>query len=153
MINSPTGYLTLTADENALTGLFWGKYYLSAEQKLKLVEKNDHAIFENVETQLKEYFEGQRKHFDIPLAPQGTEFQKKVWQQLLKIPYGQYITYGEQANRLGNSKASRAVGAANGKNPIGILIPCHRVVASSGNLTGFAGGIENKKYLLDLESQ
>lgn len=109
------------------------------------------SILEKTEDQLKEYFSGKRSVFDIPLDPNGTNFQKQVWQQLLKIPYGQYITYGEQARRLGSPKSARAVGAANGKNPIGIIIPCHRVIGASGHLTGFAGGLKIKRQLLDLE--
>lgn len=102
--------------------------------------------------QLSEYFAEKRISFDVPLAPKGTEFQKSAWQELLKIPYGKVINYGEQAKRLGKPKAARAVGAANGKNPIGIMIPCHRVIGSSGSLTGFAGGLEIKAQLLSLEA-
>lgn len=112
---------------------------------------NSNPVLKETEIQLEEYFLGKRRTFDIPLAPRGTEFQKRVWDQLLKIPYGKYITYGEQAVRLGQPKAARAVGAANGKNPIGIIIPCHRVLGSSGCLTGFAGGLEMKRKLLALE--
>jgi len=108
-------------------------------------------IVEATVAQLNEYFAGKRRAFDIPLAPSGTEFQRRVWQELLQIPYGESITYREQAERLGQPKAVRAVGAANGKNPIGIIIPCHRVIGSSGRLTGFAGGVELKAQLLTLE--
>lgn len=110
-----------------------------------------HIILQNAEEQLKEYFKGERSKFDLPLAPQGTEFQKQVWQQLRKISYGKTITYGEQARFIGRPKASRAVGAANGKNPIGIIIPCHRVIGSTGHLTGFAGGLDKKTRLLEIE--
>jgi len=109
-------------------------------------------ILARAEIQLREYFSGKRTVFDIPLAPEGTEFRKLVWQQLAKIPYGQTISYGEQARRLGRPSAARAVGAANGKNPIGIIIPCHRVIGATGSLTGFAGGIESKRKLLALEA-
>lgn len=101
--------------------------------------------------QLIEYFAGARKSFDLSLSPSGTTFQQSVWTELRKIPYGTTINYGEQARRIGQPKASRAVGAANGKNPIAIIVPCHRVVGASGSLTGFAGGMDMKKALLDLE--
>jgi len=103
--------------------------------------------------QLKEYFAGRRTDFDLPLAPQGTGFQKSVWRQLCDIPYGETISYGELARRVGNPKASRAVGAANGSNPLPIVIPCHRVIGSSGKLTGFGGGLPVKEALLALESK
>jgi len=103
--------------------------------------------------QLKEYFAGRRTDFDLPLAPQGTGFQKTVWQHLRDIPYGETISYGELARRVGNPKASRAVGAANGQNPIPIVIPCHRVIGSNGKMTGFGGGIPVKEALLALESK
>ena len=103
--------------------------------------------------QLKEYFAGKRADFDLPLAPEGTEFQRTVWKQLREIPYGETISYGELAKRVGNPKASRAVGAANGSNPIPIVIPCHRVIGSNGKLTGFGGGLPTKEKLLALESR
>jgi methylated-DNA-[protein]-cysteine S-methyltransferase len=148
ILNSPVGPITLLASDTALVSLIWGED-LSTEKK----SKNDHPILLATEIQLREYFIGQRTAFDIPLDPQGTEFQKIVWQELLKIPYGQTISYGEQALRLGRPKAARAVGGANGKNPIGIIIPCHRVIGASGFLTGFAGGIETKRLLLKIENQ
>jgi methylated-DNA-[protein]-cysteine S-methyltransferase len=104
-----------------------------------------------VQAQLDEYFAGTRTQFDLPLAPRGTEFQQKVWQELLRIPYGQTVTYSELATRLGDVKAVRAVGRANGANPIWLIIPCHRVVGADGSLTGYAAGIEVKRYLLELE--
>lgn len=101
--------------------------------------------------QLDEYFSGRRKNFELPLKPEGTEFQKRVWNQLLKIPYGKTMSYGEIAEKAGNSKASRAVGNANNKNRIAVIIPCHRVIGSYGDLTGYAGGLKKKKWLLDHE--
>jgi methylated-DNA-[protein]-cysteine S-methyltransferase len=101
--------------------------------------------------QLREYFSGRRTEFELPLAPQGTAFQRGVWRQLQEIPYGETISYGELAKRVGNPKASRAVGAANGQNPIPIVIPCHRVIGSNGKLTGFGGGLPTKEALLALE--
>ena len=104
-------------------------------------------------SQLKEYFAGNRKIFDIPISANGTEFQIKVWEELQKIPYGKIRTYKEIAENIGNKNASRAVGMANNKNPIAIIIPCHRVIGSNGDLTGYAGGIKLKQYLLNLEKQ
>jgi len=102
--------------------------------------------------QLEEYFAGERRAFDLPLAPQGTDFQRTVWRELTRIPYGQTVSYGELARRVGNPQASRAVGLANGKNPLPIIVPCHRVIGANGSLTGFGGGVEIKRKLLTLES-
>ena len=110
-------------------------------------------ISEKAYTELKEYFEGKRKRFDFPIKAEGTEFQMKVWKALTEIPYGETISYGELAKRIGNTKASRAVGGANNKNPIMIVIPCHRVIGANGSLVGYAGGIEIKKRLLELEKK
>jgi methylated-DNA-[protein]-cysteine S-methyltransferase len=107
--------------------------------------------FAQVVLQLDQYFKGERKTFDLELHLKGTPFQKQVWQELVKIPYGQTISYGELAHRIGNSKASRAVGMANGKNPVSIIVPCHRVIGKKGDLTGFGGGLAVKKKLLELE--
>lgn len=108
--------------------------------------------FSTVLAQLEAYFEGALTRFNLDIAPQGTEFQKKVWQELTRIPYGETISYAELAKRVGNPKASRAVGTANGKNPIPIIIPCHRVIGKNGSLTGFGGGLDVKQKLLDLEN-
>lgn len=142
----------MVASEKALLHLTWGKVKLNLGYELqKITAGKSHPILDKVEHQLQEYFSKKRTKFNIPLSPEGTEFQKQAWQQLLKIPYGQHITYGEQARRIQRPKSVRAVGAANGKNPIGIIIPCHRVIGASGHLTGFAGGLEIKKQLLVLE--
>lgn len=103
--------------------------------------------------QLEEYFAGKRKSFDLPLCPKGTEFQKKVWTSLCEIPYGETRTYGEIAAAVGNPKAARAVGMANNRNPISVLVPCHRVIGSGGKLVGYGGGLDKKKFLLDLEQK
>lgn len=103
-------------------------------------------------TQLKQYFKGERTQFDVKLAPEGTTFQKKVWKQLQTIPYGKTVSYQKMANELGDPKVIRAAASANGKNPISIVIPCHRVIGSDGSLTGYAGGLHRKKWLLELES-
>ena len=113
--------------------------------------RDSEAPFREVLRQLREYFSGTRKEFDLPLAPEGTPFQRKVWSELRAIPYGETRTYGEIARRLGNAGASRAVGAANGSNPLSIVVPCHRVIGSNGALTGFGGGLPVKAALLKLE--
>jgi methylated-DNA-[protein]-cysteine S-methyltransferase len=113
-------------------------------------ERHDRA-FEDVTTQLTEYFEGRRRAFELPLAPEGTPFQRRVWNALLEIPYGETISYGELAARIGDRSASRAVGLANGSNPLPIVIPCHRVIGSNGKLIGYGGGLPVKRQLLALE--
>jgi len=149
-MNSPVGSITLLATESALVSLQWGRELARIPAWPRSADKRN-AILPLAEAQLKEYFEGKRSCFDIPLAPAGTEFQKRAWAELLSIPHGQTITYGEQAKRMGRPKSTRAVGAANGKNPIGIIIPCHRVIGASGDLIGFAGGLETKRLLLGIE--
>ena len=121
-------------------------------ETLNYTKKETHLI-KKTYSQLKEYFAGKRKSFNIPISANGTEFQIKVWKELQKIPYGKTATYKEIAENIGNKNASRAVGMANNKNPIAIIIPCHRVIGTKGDLTGYAGGIKLKKYLLDLEKQ
>ena len=113
--------------------------------------KEDIGFFKEAISQLKAYFQGDRLDFDLEMDLKGTEFQKKVWKELAKIPYGTTISYGELAKRIGNPKASRAVGMANGKNPIPVIIPCHRVIGKNGSLTGFGGGLDVKQILLNLE--
>ena len=153
-IKKPVGLITLIANEKVLLYLTWGDDISYAEKNLDtLIHGASHPILVEAEKQLKEYFMKKRTAFDLPLETRGTEFQKQVWQQLKKIPYGTHITYGEQARRMGRPKAMRAVGAANGKNPISIIIPCHRVIGASGHLTGFGGGLGIKKQLLELEAQ
>lgn len=147
---SPVGQLLLTG-EKSLESLHFPVGKTRMDPQNDWVEDPDR--FETAKCQLAEYFNGRRQEFDLKLAPQGTEFQKQVWKQLVKIPYGQTISYGELARRINNPKASRAVGLANGKNPISIIIPCHRVIGANGSLTGFGGGLEVKQYLLDLESR
>lgn len=112
---------------------------------------SDHPLLLRLEEELHAYFEGTRRTFTLPLTPQGTPFQKKVWQTLLSIPYGNTISYAEEAKIFGNPKALRAVASANGRNPIAILIPCHRVIATGGGIGGYSGGIEKKEFLLALE--
>ena len=121
------------------------------EEKEQGIEQKDTPLLLNATTQIKEYLKNKRKNFELPLNPKGTEFMKKVWNELLKIPYGQTRTYKQIAEAIGNEKSARAVGMANNKNPIPIIIPCHRVVGANGSLVGYALGLDMKKYLLKLE--
>ena len=141
---TPVGKLCIGEEDGVIVRTTWSKIpteYILEETELILQCK----------MQLDEYFRGERKTFDLPLAPKGTDFQKKVWNALQKIPYGETKTYGEIAAAVGNPKAARAVGMANNKNPIGIIIPCHRVVGANGKLVGYAGGMDKKEWLLQLE--
>ena len=113
--------------------------------------EGDHEILTKTKMQLDEYFAGKRKSFDLPIHFEGTEFQNKAWNALLKVPYGETRSYAEQAKLIGNPKAVRAIGRANGLNPISIIVPCHRIIGKSGKLTGFASGLKDKEYLLNLE--
>jgi methylated-DNA-[protein]-cysteine S-methyltransferase len=146
-IASPVGELLLAAEDGFLTGL-----YLAAEQHAPPAGAvRDDPAFAAARGQLEEYFAGERRAFDVPLAPPGTAFQQHAWQELRRIGYGETITYAELAARLGRPTAVRAAGAANGANPISIVIPCHRVIGSNGSLTGYSGGLEAKRFLLELE--
>lgn len=148
---SPVGELTLVADDRGLAAILWENDRPDRVRLGTLEEKADHPVLVETERQLGEYFAGERRAFDVPLSFAGTDFQKRVWAALLAIPFGETRSYGEIADQLGAPGASRAVGAANGRNPISIIAPCHRVVGSNGKLTGFAGGLEAKAFLLDLE--
>ncbi len=148
---SPVGELTLVADARGLAAILWENDKPDRVRLGALIENPDHPILLETERQLGEYFAGARRSFDVPLSFAGTDFQKRVWAALLAIPFGETRSYGEIAEQLGAPGASRAVGAANGRNPISIIAPCHRVVGSNGKLTGFAGGLEAKAFLLDLE--
>ncbi len=148
-LNSPLGKLTLESDGKALTRIRLPEEKWRPDPGVHRVRKPD--LFKDAAAQLGAYFRGERNSFDLQLNPRGTPFQKKVWDLLREIPRGQTITYGELAARAGNPKASRAVGAANGKNPLPIVIPCHRVIGSGGKLTGYAGGLKAKKMLLEIE--
>ena len=148
-IESPIGTLTLVASDKALMALYVG------DEKSPLKDsatKNDqHPLLLKTQKQLDEYFKGQRLDFDLPLNPSGTAFQNKAWKALIKIPYGKVWSYGKQAEYLKAPNAQRAVGGANGKNPIPVIIPCHRVIGSTGKLTGFSGGMAMKIFLLKHE--
>jgi methylated-DNA-[protein]-cysteine S-methyltransferase len=144
--DTPVGPLHLTATGDALTGLRFGPGPEDGERD------GDHPVLAKVAAELAEYFAGRLRVFTVPLAPAGTAFQRSVWEQLTLIPYGTTVSYGELARRLGSPAASRAVGLANGRNPIAIVVPCHRVIGADGSLTGFGGGMVAKRTLLDLES-
>ena len=146
VLPSPVGELTLVEEHGALTGLYFGTRCL-------LGEKGTSPLLEEAARQLQEYFAGCRREFSLPLAPRGTEFQRQVWHALEGIPYGETRTYGEIARAIGKPKACRAVGMANHRNPLSILVPCHRVVGADGSLTGYGGGLEAKQFLLELEKR
>lgn len=149
-LETSIGKLLIAGDHAAVSYIGFPKNGVAQEPEIGWTAGSSGPIQEAAR-QLREYFAGQRTNFDLPLAPDGTDFQKKVWRQLQDIPYGETISYGELAARVGNVKASRAVGAANGKNPIPIVIPCHRVIGANGKLTGFGGGLPVKEKLLALE--
>ncbi len=151
VIDSPVGPLTLVAVDGKLTGC-----YMDAQRHRPagaVFGTPDAGPFEAAAEQLSEYFAGERLDFDLPLVMNGTAFQQRVWAALREIPYGETESYGELAARIGSPGASRAVGLANGRNPIGIIVPCHRVIGASGSLTGYGGGIERKRQLLDMERE
>ncbi len=151
-MDSPVGVLTIVAENDGIVAIrFESESEHMSSQSPMEVGAGEHAILDNAVRQLEEYFGGARTEFDLPLVPRGTPFQQQAWQVLRTIPYGETITYGEQARRLGDPNKSRAVGSANGRNPIPIVVPCHRVVGANGHLTGYAGGIEVKAWLLDHE--
>ncbi len=149
--DSPVGTLLALAKNDAITTLHMLGAKHEPVQNEAWIDSSKLAVFLQLRQQLSEYFDGKRKSFSVPLAPEGTDFQKAVWLALTKVPFGETRTYGQQAEMIGNPKAVRAVGAANGRNPIGIVIPCHRVIGSSGKLTGYAGGLDKKEFLLRLE--
>jgi len=153
---SPVGTLTLIANSQGLHAVLWDIDYSHLPYK-KIINQfsysqNNNIIIET-KKQLTEYFDHKRKTFDLPLAINGTDFQIQAWEQLRKIPYATTISYAEQAARMGNKNKARAAGMANGRNPISIIIPCHRVIGANGDLVGFGGGIDKKAYLLNLENQ
>ncbi|WP_151716061.1 methylated-DNA--[protein]-cysteine S-methyltransferase [Acinetobacter sp. TUM15071] len=152
-MDSPVGALKLVAHDKALVAVMWDNEDHKRVRLSELIEDRHHLMLHRVKQQLEQYFAGQRQQFDLPLDFQGTAFQQQVWQALLSIPYGETRSYKDIAIQLGNVKAVRAVGAANGKNPISIIAPCHRVIGSSGALVGFAGGLDKKQILLNIEQK
>lgn len=151
-LTSPVGQLKLVANAHALVAVLWENENPKRVRLAELLEEAQHPVLLETARQLNEYFAGQRRQFDLPLDFEGTAFQQKVWQALLSIPFGETRSYKQIAEQIGHAKAMRAVGAANGKNPISIIAPCHRVVGANGKLVGFAGGLENKSILLEIES-
>ena len=151
LYDSPTGELLLLSNGVALTALHMtaGKYVPTTSSDWVRDERL--PIFAQTKRELDAYFLGKLRAFTMPLAPLGTDFQKRAWLALTKIPYGETRSYGQQAHSIGSPAAVRAIGSANGKNPIGIIVPCHRVIGANGSLTGYAGGLHNKEFLLKLE--
>jgi methylated-DNA-[protein]-cysteine S-methyltransferase len=149
-IESPIGELLLLGDDQALRGL----YVQDGRKRMRIAPDWEQAAspFANVAAQLDEYFDGRRTTFDVPLAMHGTTFERRVWRALQGIPYGETASYGEVARRIGQPSAARAVGLANGRNPISIIVPCHRVIGANGALRGYGGGLERKRILLDVEN-
>jgi methylated-DNA-[protein]-cysteine S-methyltransferase len=149
-VESPIGELLLVGDGELLRGL----HFQEGRRPVRIGEswKRAEEPFARVRDQLGEYFAGERVEFELPAAGAGTPFQRRVWAALSRIPYGETVSYGELARRIGRPAASRAVGMANGRNPISIIIPCHRVIGSDGALTGYGGGVERKRFLLELEA-
>lgn len=143
--NSPIGILKIETDEKGICSVHFCTDICETEKANKI------PLLNNAISQLEEYFKGKRKNFELPLSLKGTEFQMRVWNELIKIPYGQTCSYGEIAEKIGNPKASRAVGMANNRNPIMIIVPCHRVIGKNGGLTGYACGLDIKRKLLELE--
>lgn len=148
---SPLGRLKLVATDRGLTAILWPNENPNRVRLGEMTEDSQHPVLRQTEQQLREYFSGTRTRFTVPLDLIGTEFQKKVWTALLAIPFGETRAYAELAMQIGHPSAARAVGAANGRNPISIITPCHRAIGSDGSLTGFAGGLDAKRFLLELE--
>jgi methylated-DNA-[protein]-cysteine S-methyltransferase len=147
VFSSPIGKLFIEADESGITTL----QYMTDEEAKDYPQRTKNPLLTKAKSQVLEFLKGKRTSFNLPLNPQGTEFQKKVWKQLSRIPYGETKSYGQVARLVGNPSASRAVGGAANSNPLLLIVPCHRLVGSTGSLTGFACGIEVKKSLLELE--
>lgn len=150
LVNTPIGVVQITEENQCITGVF-----LVSEDKQEKVKNTmaENSLLIKAEKQLKEYFAKERTTFDLPIRLQGTEFQTKVWNALQQIPYGRTCSYGDLAKIIGNPKASRAVGGANNKNPVMIIVPCHRVIGANGTMVGFGAGLDVKKYLLELEQR
>jgi methylated-DNA-[protein]-cysteine S-methyltransferase len=150
IIESPIGPLRLLAGDGGLRGLYMRDH---VREPARTGRDREHPVLAAAIVQLREYFAGARRVFDLPLAPTGTEFQRRVWRALAQIEFGQTYSYAALARAIGQPSASRAVGAANGRNPISIIVPCHRVIGSDGSLTGYGGGPINKRWLLDHEAR
>ncbi|MBT2514888.1 methylated-DNA--[protein]-cysteine S-methyltransferase [Arthrobacter sp. ISL-30] len=152
VLPSPLGQLTLVAHGGLLTGIYFeGHWHMPSKESFGGQAELSDPVFSETAAQLGEYFSGERTHFDLPHAPGGNDFQQGIWARLGNIPYGETITYGELAAELGAPGLAQAVGSAVGRNPLSIVVPCHRVLGKGGRLTGYAGGLPNKQFLLDLE--
>ncbi|WP_079132051.1 methylated-DNA--[protein]-cysteine S-methyltransferase [Streptomyces nanshensis] len=149
VVDSPLGALTLVADGGALTGVYFEDHLRGPSPGA--LGPRDETGFDEARRQLAEYFAGERQRFDLPLAPRGEPFRQRVWALLRQIPYGETRSYGLLARELGDPALAQAVGSANGRNPLSVIVPCHRVVGADGSLTGYAGGLERKRFLLELE--
>lgn len=152
-VESAVGKLKLVASDEGLVAVLWENDNPRRVRLSESLENESHPILVETERQLGEYFAGKRSTFSMPLDMRGTRFQKDVWKALRTIPFGETRSYGQLAKQLGNPRATRAVGAANGRNPLSIIVPCHRVIGSDGQLTGFAGGLNTKRHLLKLEQK
>ncbi len=153
VVDTPVGPLTIVASDAGVRAILWPEDDPSRVRLSPTTEQADHPVLASTAQQLDEYFAGERRDFDVPLDAVGTDFQLAAWSALRTIEFGTTVSYGEQAARMGDRRKARAVGAANGRNPISIVVPCHRVVGSNGALTGFAGGVDTKAWLLDHERQ
>ena len=152
VVDTPIGALTLVAEGDLLRAIYVeDQRHRPPDDRFGHPDSGDSVVLKETARQLAEYFAGERTTFDLPLAAEGTPFQRRVWEALCAIPYGETVSYGELARRIGQPTASRAVGLANGRNPISIVVPCHRVIGSSGKLVGYGGGLERKETLLALE--
>lgn len=150
-IETPVGALTIDVTDTGVRAVLWPGDADGARVALDDAVDDDHPLLDETVAQLCQYFAGERTDFDLPLDPVGTDFQREAWDALCTIPFGETLSYGQQAERMGDRAKARAVGAANGKNPISVIVPCHRVIGADGSLTGFAGGLEVKTWLLDHE--
>ena len=148
---SPHGRMLLVAAEKGVAGIYFNRQKYFPEPKKEWKRDGRHAVLQQAKRELREYFAGKRKRFDVALAPDGTPFQRSVWRAISSVGFGKTITYGELAAKAGCPGSARAAGAATGRNPIGIIVPCHRIVGANGSLTGYAGGLERKRALLALE--
>jgi methylated-DNA-[protein]-cysteine S-methyltransferase len=152
-ISSPLGKLLLTSDGRALTGVYMTKLAEDSAPETRSLWHRDNGFLDDAVAQLQAYFEGESAGFDLEMNLSGTAFQRRVWQELCRIPYAATISYAELARRIGQTGASRAVGGANGRNPISIIVPCHRVISSDGGLGGYGGGLDRKRWLLEHEAE
>jgi methylated-DNA-[protein]-cysteine S-methyltransferase len=153
VFDSPVGALTIVASDRGLRAILWPDDDPARVRLADTIDDSSHSVIAATVVQLAEYFAGDRTEFEVPLDADGTEFQRSAWASLRTIPYGTTVSYGEQAEQMGDRRKARAVGAANGRNPISIVVPCHRVVGANGALTGFAGGVDTKAWLLAHEQR